>query len=130
MACTRGSRGGEPTRSQAPHCVAIAPIAAHPWVPASVVPSSGDRFVIASRAASTRRVARKLPVTTVGSWQLLEVTTGCFVDAKREKPRLDVGQLWRTPTGGLVSGYDGPLSEFSAEMRPLNLRLPEAAYRH
>ena len=36
MACTRGSRGGEPARSQAVRRVSIAPIAAQPWVPASV----------------------------------------------------------------------------------------------
>ena len=32
--------------------------------------------------------------------QLLEVTNGCFADAKREKPRLSVRQLWRNPTDG------------------------------
>ena len=44
--------------------------------------------------------------------RLLEVTNGGFVDAKREKPRLSVGQLWGNPTGGFGSnpGLDGPLS--------------------
>lgn len=35
--------------------------------------------------------------------RLLEVTNDCFVDAKREKPRLSVGQLWENPTGGFGS---------------------------
>ena len=35
--------------------------------------------------------------------RLLEVTNGGFVDAKREKPRLSVGQLWGNPTGGFGS---------------------------
>jgi hypothetical protein len=38
-----------------------------------------------------------------GSGRLLEVTNGGFVDAKREKPRLSVGQLWGNPTGGFGS---------------------------
>ena len=44
---------------------------------------------------STRRAAHG---------RLLEVTNGGFVDAKREKPRLSVGQLWGNPTGGFGSG--------------------------
>jgi len=35
--------------------------------------------------------------------RLPEVTNGSFVDAKLEKPRLSVGQLWRNPTGGFGS---------------------------
>jgi hypothetical protein len=37
------------------------------------------------------------------SGRLLEVANGGFVDAKLEKPRLSVGQLWGIPTGGFGS---------------------------
>ena len=37
--------------------------------------------------------------------RLLEVTNGGFVDAKREKPRLIVGQLWGNSTGGFGSFF-------------------------
>jgi len=45
-----------------------------------------------------------------GSGRLLEVTNGGFVDAKREKPRLSVRQLWGNPTGGF--GSTGVLGGF------------------
>ena len=42
--CTKGSRSGGLARSQALYsCVLSAPIAAHPWLPASVGPRSGNR---------------------------------------------------------------------------------------
>jgi hypothetical protein len=49
-----------------------------------------------------------------GSGRLLEVTNGGFVDAKREKPRLSVGQLWGNPTGGFGSARDSRVSDLAA----------------
>lgn len=36
--------------------------------------------------------------------RLPEITNGCFVEAKHEKPALSIGQLWRNPKGGSGSG--------------------------
>jgi hypothetical protein len=47
------------------------------------------------------------------SGRLLEVTNGRFVDAKREKPRLSIGQVWGKPTGGFGLGC-GQLHELTA----------------
>jgi len=48
MACTMGSRGGAPVRSQAARCASIAQSAACLGVPTSAGPRSGDRSAIAS----------------------------------------------------------------------------------
>jgi len=37
---------------------------------------------------------------------LIDRTNGCFVDAKRKKPRLSVGQLSSNPAGRLGSSGD------------------------
>ena len=62
MACTQGFRRGDRARSQVLHFISIAPGAACPWVPATLRPRCGDRFVFASGETSTRPDARKLPV--------------------------------------------------------------------
>jgi len=59
------------------------------------------------------------PVSAYG--RLLEVTNGGFVDAKREEPRLSVGQLWGNPTGGFGSLFpvQRPLSATGFRSLPM-----------
>ena len=56
-----------------------------------------------------------------GSGRLLEATNGGFVDAKREKPRLTVGQLWGNSTGGFGSVSDSRVSDLTAGKLPPKL---------
>ena len=51
MACTRGSRGGEPGRPQAAYCGSIAQTADYLSMPTSARPPSGDQHAVAERAA-------------------------------------------------------------------------------
>jgi len=68
MACTQGSRSGEPARAQALYGVSVAQSTARLRMPAFVARNSAWQFVAGSGAGSMRGTAKERPVTTVSSW--------------------------------------------------------------
>lgn len=58
---------------------------------------------------------------TSAGGRLPEVTVGCFVEAKHEKPRQSVGQLWSDLAGRFGSPCAGRARDLTAEELTVNL---------